>query len=109
MSALAEAFDQIDTINPKRTNINKLNDSLANAEEQSFKDSPRNLSPRQRSPGRVLTGMNEMSKPIQVFADDAKQHNKYGQPAYKSSLDENDQEMDRMMMEAYEAQTKKLR
>lgn len=45
MSALADAFDQIDTINPKKTNINKLNDSLANAEEQSFNDSPRH-SPR---------------------------------------------------------------
>lgn len=32
MSALANAFDQIDAINPKSTNINRLNDSLAQAE-----------------------------------------------------------------------------
>ena len=41
MSALANAFDQIDTINPKKTNIDKLNDSMAQAEQQSFNDSPR--------------------------------------------------------------------
>ena len=51
----------------------------------------------------MYAGMNDKNQPIQVFSDDKHR------PSRQSALDDNDKQMDSLMMETYEAQTKKLR